>query len=152
MPRIIDVLEQAQGPDHPDLLWMLVPYARALRLAGEVEAGLQALERALAIAEKTFGTDHIETARVIEGFGYHYYGLRDYHEVLRHFDRALAVRQEVFGPGHLGLAGNLYDRACVLALKGDRAAALESLRGAVDAGWSTDIQPSLHQLGPRAGS
>ena len=48
MPRIIDVLEQAQGPDHPDLLWMLVPYARALRLAGEVEAGLQALERALA--------------------------------------------------------------------------------------------------------
>ena len=83
--------------------------------------GLETLERALAIVEGSFGTDHVETARVFEGFGYHYYGLQDYDVALQHFDRGREIRERVFGAGHRALGWNWYDRACVLALKGDRA-------------------------------
>lgn len=105
----------------------------------EAEASIHSgLERARAIAERSFGTAHVETARVVEGFGYHYYGLEDYAAALRHFDRAREIREQVFGAGHLALGWNSYDRACILALKGDRPAAIESLREAVAVGWATD--------------
>jgi non-specific serine/threonine protein kinase/serine/threonine-protein kinase len=137
--RAIAISERVQGPDHPDLLWILVPYARYLRLAGETDRGLAILERARAIAERSFGTAHVETARVAEGFGYHYYGLQDYDEALRHFDRGYEIREQVFGAGHRALGWSRYDRACVLALKDDRPAAIESLREAVAVGWASDF-------------
>ena len=127
-----------QGEEHPVLVWMLLPYARHLRLVGEADRGLATLERARALAERSFGTDHGETARVIEGFGYHYYGLQDFDAALRHFELAREIREQVFGAGHLALGWNSYDRACILALKGDRTAAIESLREALAVGWATD--------------
>jgi tetratricopeptide (TPR) repeat protein len=137
--RAIVITERVQGPDHPDLLWMLLPYARHLRLAGETDEGLEVLERARDIAERSFGTAHLETARVVEGLGYHYYGLQDYDTDLRHFDRAREIREQIFGAGHRALGWNSYDRACILALKGDRPAAIESLREAVAVGWASDL-------------
>jgi len=134
--KAIDIVERAQGPEHPDLVWMLLSYSRCLRLAGEVDGALTSLQRARAIAEGSYGAVHVETARVVEGFGYHFYGLRDYDEALRHFNRAYEIRLQVFGAGHRALGWNCYDRACVLALKGDRPAAIESLLEAVAVGWA----------------
>jgi non-specific serine/threonine protein kinase/serine/threonine-protein kinase len=139
LERALSIVERALGPDHPDLLWILLPYSRHLRLTGEPEAALKILGRARALAERSFGTDHLETARVIEGFGYHYYGLRDFDAALRYFEQGLEVRERLFGPGHRVLGWNHYDRACILALKGDRPAALESLRAAVAVGWASPI-------------
>jgi tetratricopeptide (TPR) repeat protein len=76
---------------------------------------------------------------VIEGFGYHFYGIGDYDEALRHFERAGEIREEVFGPGHLALGWNAYDRACIMALQGRRAAALEALREALAVGWANPL-------------
>jgi tetratricopeptide (TPR) repeat protein len=139
LERAIETVERVQGPDHPDLVWTLLPYARCLRLAGEAEAGLETLKRSMAIAESSYGHLHVETARVVEGFGYHFYGLRDFDAALRYFGRAREIREKVFGAGHRALGWNSYDHACVLALKGDRAAALEALREAVAVGWSSDL-------------
>jgi tetratricopeptide (TPR) repeat protein len=135
----INIVERVQGQDHPDLVWMLVPYSRCLRLAGEIEDARAAIERAVAIAEGSYGAIHVETARAVEGLAYHYYGLRDYGEALRHFDHAYEIRARVFGAGHRALGWNCYDRACVLALKGDRHAAVEALREAVAVGWASDL-------------
>jgi non-specific serine/threonine protein kinase/serine/threonine-protein kinase len=137
--RAIEITERVLGRDHPDLVWMLVPYSRCLRLTGEVEDALAVLERAQAIAERSYGVAHLETARVVEGLGYHHYGLRDYDEALRHFDRGYEIRRVVFGTGHRALGWNCYNRACVLALKGDRPTAIEALQEAVAVGWASDL-------------
>jgi non-specific serine/threonine protein kinase/serine/threonine-protein kinase len=137
--RGLAIAERAQGPKHPDLVWMLVPYSQYLRLAGDPDAALEMLKRALALSEAAFGPDHLETARVFEGFGNHYYGLRDFDEALRHLERGRAIRERVFGSGHRALGWNHYDRACVLALKGDGSAALEALREAVAVDWASPL-------------
>ena len=103
------------------------------------EGALALLRRALGIAESSYGTTHLETALVVEGFGYHFYGLRDYDEALRHFDRAYEIRVRVVGAGHRALGWNRYDRACVLALGGDPRGAIESLREAVAVGWANAL-------------
>jgi tetratricopeptide (TPR) repeat protein len=137
--RAIAITERVQGPDHPDLVWMLLPFARHVRLTGEADQALEMLERAQDIAERSFGIDHVETARVVESFGYHYYGLQDYDVALQYFDRGREIRERVFGAGHGALGWSWYDRACILALKGERAAALEALREAVAVGWAKDL-------------
>ena len=105
----------------------------------EVEDAFALLERAQAIAESSYGVAHLETARVVEGLGYHHYGLRDYDQALRYFNRGYEIRREVFGAGHRALGWSCYDRACVLALKGERAAAIEALQEAVAVGWASDL-------------
>jgi tetratricopeptide (TPR) repeat protein len=127
-------------------VWTLLPYARCLRLAGDVDGALRVLERARKVAEAAYGTTHLETARVIEGYGYHFYGLGNYEESLRYFERAHEVRKQVFGAGHLALGWNSYDRACVLARQGRRAAALGALREAVAVGWASDLIASDRDL------
>jgi serine/threonine protein kinase/tetratricopeptide (TPR) repeat protein len=136
LERAIEIAESAQGEDHADLVWILLPYSRSLRLGGEVERALEVLERARDIAERSLGPVHLETARVVEGFGYHYYGLRDFDRALEYFEEGRRIREQIFGPAHPALGWSSYDRACLLALKGDREAALESLREAVDLGWA----------------
>jgi non-specific serine/threonine protein kinase/serine/threonine-protein kinase len=135
----IGIVERVQGPEHPDLVWMLVPYSRCLRLTGEIEGALASLVRAQTIAECSYDAVHLETARVVEGLGYHHYGLQDYKEALRHFDHAYEIRKRVFGVGHRALGWNCYNRACVLALKDDREAAIDALRAALAVGWASDL-------------
>ncbi|MCP4204984.1 MAG: serine/threonine protein kinase [bacterium] len=134
--RALGIIERFQGPEHPDLVWALVPYARILENAGEFAASREVLDRAVRIAETSHGKVHLDTARAVEGLGFHYYRLREYREALRHYRRAFSIREQVFGPRHPALAWNLYDQACILALSDDRPAALDSLRRAVDTGWA----------------
>jgi serine/threonine protein kinase/tetratricopeptide (TPR) repeat protein len=139
LERALAILERVQGAKHPDLVWTLLTYARCLRLSGDVDAGLRTLERAKEIAEAAFGANHLETARVIEGFGYHFYGLGEYDEALRYFERGREIQEKVFGAGHPALGWNSYNRACLLALQGRRAAALQTLREAVAVGWANPL-------------
>ena len=103
---------------------------------GDVEGARTTLDRALRIVEDAWGPSHVDVARVVEMFGFHYYQKGEYDEALRRYKRGLEIREEIFGAGHGATGWNLYDQACILALSGDADGALATLHRALGVGWA----------------
>jgi tetratricopeptide (TPR) repeat protein len=81
-------------------------------LAGRVEqaAARASFERALAIEEAAYGSDHPEVARTLGNLGNALRGLGELPEAHTHFQRALTIYEAAYGPDHPEVArtrGNL---------------------------------------------
>ncbi len=134
--RALRIGEHALGEDHPDLVWTLWYYALTLQNQGDIPGARASLERALRIGEENLGPNHPDVARTVEMIGLHHYLLRELDEALRLYQRALEIRERAYGTGHGATAWNLYDQACLCALKGDRASALDALGRVLETNWA----------------
>lgn len=134
--RALEIRENAMGVDHPDLVWLLLPYAHLLRDLGDEPAARRMIERNIAIAEKWYGPQHIETAAAMAGLAYHEYAVGNMglaHELM---ERSLETQIRVVGPQARRLGITYYNFACINAIEGNRSEALANLKLALDTGWS----------------
>lgn len=92
--------ESRFGETHPEISTTLIVLADALYEDGRVDAALEALARAVAIAEAGFGPEHGFTGGAWNQSGLMAYrgGRLDVAEA--HFRRALAIHQVASGPDH----------------------------------------------------
>jgi tetratricopeptide (TPR) repeat protein/tRNA A-37 threonylcarbamoyl transferase component Bud32 len=88
--------------------------AVVLYTQGRFDEAVKTSTRALARAERAYGPDHPEVARILSNLGAYYNELGDNETSLRASLRGLAIRKKVFGPNHPDLAksyntlGNAY--------------------------------------------
>ncbi|MBK6918159.1 MAG: tetratricopeptide repeat protein [Deltaproteobacteria bacterium] len=121
-------LEQAVGPEHPDLIGVLIANAQLLHVLGRIEQCNAYLQRALAIAEAAFGPDHPKVASALTQLGWSALGDGHIDEALADFDRGLAIVEAAYGPNH--------DR--VWSMMGMRATALGELGRLDEAASATE--------------
>ena len=57
------MMEEAYGPDHPQVALTLTTWAPSSEQLGELPAARATFERALAMMEAAYGPDHPEVAR-----------------------------------------------------------------------------------------
>jgi tetratricopeptide (TPR) repeat protein len=93
------------------------------------------LERALAIAEASFGPRHFEVARIRAALGYNEYRMGNYGAARELYERALEIHRGAFGPTHRWVGRVQYSLACIAALAGDREEAIADLRRTLETDW-----------------
>ena len=135
LERALQIRERAQGPDHPDLQWVLRPYGGVYRRLGDVDRALEIFNRALEITERAFGPNHIDVARSLGTIAYTIYKTNP-EEARRLYQRALAIRRSTYGDNHRETGVAVYALACIAARQGDHEAALRYFRQTLDTGWS----------------
>ncbi|MEW6364167.1 MAG: tetratricopeptide repeat protein [Acidobacteriota bacterium] len=135
LDRALRLRERGLGPDHPDVVWTLLPLAELYRQKGEFEASRSLLERAERIVLAAFPRGHPDLTRVLIRLE------RNARETGRLDDaRMLLARLEQLTrrPGaerQPSYATDVYNVACIAALQGNKAHAIELLRAAVAAGF-----------------
>lgn len=88
-------------------------------------------------------------ARTLAALSYLEYQLGNLEGARRIYDRVLEIRTAAFGPEHPGLAGTLYNLACLAALAGENEESLDFLHQAVErsyAGTEIFTDPDLDSL------
>ncbi len=134
--RALEIRENALGIDHPDLVWLLLPYAHLLRDLGEEPAARRMFERNLAIAEKWYGSQHMETAAALAGLAYHEYAVGNVGVAHELMERSLETQIRVVGAKARRLGITYYNLACINAIEGNPGDAMGYLHLALDTGWS----------------
>jgi tetratricopeptide (TPR) repeat protein len=134
--QALEIREKSLGVDHPDLVWVLRPYAHLLRNLDDEPAARRMFERALDIAEQSYGPDHVETAGSLAALAYHEYALGNLQRAYELNERSTEIMVRAIGPRTRRMGTYYYNLACIDALRGNRQAALTSLRLALDTGWS----------------
>ncbi|MEX1365517.1 MAG: tetratricopeptide repeat-containing protein kinase family protein, partial [Nannocystaceae bacterium] len=99
--------------------------------SGRYDESLEQLERALELAERAWGPEHLQIARVLNDVGNVRWQQADYDAALEHYRRALAMQQEHLGPRHPDIGGALHNIANVLNDQGKYADALEQYQRAL---------------------
>jgi serine/threonine protein kinase len=129
--RALAIREEALGPAHPDLVWILRPYGDMLHFSGEPEAGRLQLERAVEISERAYGPDHVEVGKSLTRLAQVVGHQGDLDRCRELNTRSLGIFTEAYGPRSFWRGGNLVNLACVAELSGDRRTALDHLHDAL---------------------
>ena len=119
----VAVAERTVRLDHPILALALMRLGATVLDLGDVAESLLIKQRALAMAERTFGPAHYETWAYINGLAE---GLRrngDYTAARAQYLRALAIAEGRFGTTHDSVATTVHNLALVDARLGDYARA-----------------------------
>jgi tetratricopeptide (TPR) repeat protein len=74
---------------------------------GQAAKVRELLERALPIAEKYYGSDHVEVAKTLSNLGNAYGALGDAHKKQALLERALAIEERHYGSDHVEVAKSL---------------------------------------------
>ena len=90
-----------------------------LRLRSEYIESVDAIDRALTIAEVTYGSSHPWVAVCSDNLGSALKGLEDFAGARVHFERALAIDEATYGPNHPNLAQRVSNLGSVLQQLGD---------------------------------
>lgn len=151
--RALAILEQTLGPEHPETATCLTDLGSMLITQGDQviqeyvldsvrrstigfdnfaillksygDHGAEPLfRRALAIWEKTLGSEHPETARGLAKLADVLKSKRDYASAEILCRRALSIQEKAFGPEHPCLQPALSSLSLLLKYKGDHAAAI----------------------------
>jgi eukaryotic-like serine/threonine-protein kinase len=119
------------GPDHPQVGNLLNTLASATSETDDKEATAEYLRRALAIRERTAGTESATTAVILNNLGG--VELRRGHpdEAQRLLERALAIRVRTLGPEHPLVATTLVNLGDVRRIQGYHDEALDLLQRAL---------------------
>jgi tetratricopeptide (TPR) repeat protein len=136
--RALEIEEAFLGAHHPDLVWTLRARGIVLRRMGEIDKARVDLERALAIAGETHGPVHLEAAAVHHSLGYLEYELDRLDPALGHYGKAGEILREIFPSSHRMTGFNCYQRACIVALQGGRAEAIDLLRRMLETDFVDD--------------
>lgn len=92
--------EAARGVDDPELGAIYHNLAIAYRMAGDMDASLEALERARELTEGSQGPDHPHMAEVLETLGNFHANTGAVEKGLDFLEQALAIKDAALGPSH----------------------------------------------------
>ncbi len=120
----IQRLEQAYGPEHPDLVVPLLYHGEVLSMLKRRDESDALMQRALRIAETAYGPDHPQVAVALKLIGFEALDQGRMDEAKVAFDRAYAINEAAFGPDHPTVAGSLAMRMAPLAHEGKHAEAI----------------------------
>ena len=138
--RALAIREKALGPDHPQVATSLNNLATLYWFMGEYEKARPLNARALAIQEKVLGPDHPDLAHTLNTCAnLMLLATGDYTETRKIHERALAIREKNLRPDHPRIAESYYNLACVTALQGNRAEAIDYVRESIRRGFSQPI-------------
>lgn len=98
--QALQVIEQAIGPTHPDVVESLLLLAGLFGSRDEYAQAEPLLERALAIREEAFGPDHPDVAESLNSLAVLYGDADQYAKAEPLLLRALAIQEKVLGPEH----------------------------------------------------
>jgi tetratricopeptide (TPR) repeat protein len=93
-------VEDAYGPDHPEVASTLTNLGIVLRELGELAAARAAVERALGIVEDAYGPDHPEVAATLGNLGIVRWALGEVPAARAAVERALGIFEAAYGPEH----------------------------------------------------
>ena len=97
-------LEQAHGPDAPELARALDTLGALAIMRGETDEAESLCRRALAIQDRVLPPDHVDRARVLNNLGNVERLRKRYAEAKPYYQEALTIRERVFGPEHAEVA------------------------------------------------
>ena len=99
-----DVVEEACGPDHPELAKVLHKIAVLYHASYSVKKAEAAYRKALSAAEKAYPLPSLEMGLLLNNFGRLMHEQRDFPEAERLYERALDILKQAVGPFHRKLA------------------------------------------------
>lgn len=105
--RALDMLEQVQGSEHPDIAITLKNLAKLQVLQRKYEQAVPVYERVLRIHEGILGSEHPDIASTIDDLALLYSNWKRYDLALSFYERALRVREHALGPEHPDTATTL---------------------------------------------
>ncbi len=106
--KAFNVAQQTLRPDHPTTALALRRLASNVGSLDLVESR-SLTQRALAMAERTFGPRHYETWAYINNLANVNYRLGDYVGARELFERAIAIAEERFGEWHDSVATTVHN-------------------------------------------
>ncbi len=154
--RALYLIEEARGPDHPDVVEFLVALADAQEARAHYLKAAPLRERALVIHEKAFGADHPGLAVTLRNLARTYAALLKFDQARLLFGRALSIDERLLGPEHFGLLRTLNNLAHCCEALGDTVRARElyerslaisekeSGPGKLMAGWCLGQLAAIH--------
>ncbi len=87
--------------------------AGVFRAQGDYERALEYCGKALAITEKVFGCEHLDTATMYNNIAVVYSTLGDYERAMEYYGKALAITEKVLGNEH-PLTATMYNNMAVV--------------------------------------
>jgi len=136
LERALQIHQGHLGSTNPDVVLILRSYGYLLHRLGDRPAARRAHEEGLQLAEKIYGTEHVEYATSLYGLAYDSYSAGDLDEAWRTWERCREVLTRTMGPRAKRIGATYYSFACLAALQGRRAEAMDWLRQALDSsGW-----------------
>jgi len=143
--RALQLREEAQGVEHPDVAIALDRLATLWRDRQEFSRAEPLYLRALAIAEAQPAPGHPDLALILNNLGAMYMLKADWNQAEARLQRALEVWEQTLGPNHPNLARALTNLGRVYNSKGDPAKAKSALQRAL-AIRERDLGPEHPQL------
>lgn len=101
-------------------------------IGGQFDQAQECFSRCLALAERQYGVESVETAEILDGLGKVYYRKRDLPRAKETFVRAAAVVQASLGPNHSHYATAISNLGAVYLESGDLAMAEDLFQQALD--------------------
>ncbi|UCF04190.1 MAG: serine/threonine protein kinase [bacterium] len=134
--RALAIREKAFGSNHPRVATSLNNLATLYWLMGDYKTARPLNARALAIQEKVLGPDHPDVAHTLNICANLHQAAGEYAKTREIHERALAIREKHLRRDHPRITESYYNLACISAIQGDRAAALDYLRAAMERGFA----------------
>lgn len=129
--RVVALVEQALGPEHPAVAANLHGLALLYHRQGDLAAAEPLYRRAAAIWERALGPEHPNVATCLSNLAELLRVKADYAAAEPIYRRALAMRAAALGPTHRDTATVQNNLALLLHAKGDYAAAVPLFRQAL---------------------
>ena len=96
--RALELRETALGPNHEDLVPLLLNLGEIYKAKQRLSEAHSCFERALQISEKAFGADDLRLAVILDRLAYVVYAQRDDRKAEGLFARSLAIKERSIGP------------------------------------------------------
>ena len=135
--QALEISRRTLGDDHPDTLQAMVSLANSVTEQGRLKEA-EALYRAgLETSTRVTGPDHPDTLRWTNNLANDLLSQERFQEAEALYAQVRDVGRRTLGPDHPTTLRAIYNLGCSAALRGDRKAAFEYLRDAIDRGWSS---------------
>ncbi|HEY3132262.1 MAG TPA: CHAT domain-containing tetratricopeptide repeat protein [Acidobacteriota bacterium] len=121
--RALQLFENAEGPEHPDVATVLALLARMHDLKSEHEIAESLLQRALEIREKAYGPEHLQVASSVGQLGLFWWKRGSYARAEALAQRELEITEKALGLEHLHVVASLNNVANFKVSAGNYAAA-----------------------------
>jgi tetratricopeptide (TPR) repeat protein len=127
---------EASGSARREELWVKEEMAQVRLEQGRYDEAESLLLEVLEARKRVLGGEDKDTLRSMHDLARLYSEQGRYDEAGRLHLETLEIRRRVVGPSHWETLWSWYHLACVDALRGNRAKAMEGLRDGLDAGFS----------------